>query len=60
MTPAIEAVAFEVLRRQLLADEVLEAALPARVTGSRIWQELVAAHGGSAARAAAALASAAS
>jgi hypothetical protein len=57
MTPAVEDVALEVLRQGLIEDDFLEAALPARITASRVWHELVAAHGSPRAAAAALAAS---
>lgn len=57
MTPAVEDVALEVLRQGLIEDELLESALPTRITTSRVWHELVAEYG-SARAAAAALAAA--
>jgi hypothetical protein len=53
MTPAVEDVALEVLRQELLPDELLESALPARITTSRVWRELVTEHGSPRAAAAA-------
>ena len=53
MTPAVEAVALEVLRQELRPDELIQAALPSRLTTSRVWIELVGQHGSPRAAAAA-------